>query len=260
MVEREAQPVTRFVLLYALAWAGGVIGYTPLLTILLPMQVAGLAGRVAGVDWLAWIALAGAIAASLGGILFGWLSDITGNRRGWIAVGLVLSSLLLVAVGRMESLGGLIVTIVAWQLALNMMLGPLSAWAGDVVPDRAKGLLGGMMAFAPGLGALAGVIVTQPGVGTGTLRLELVAQEVQVHLHSHLGLPRLDNSVLADSSQAVAVVELQQLEEPVDQVVVESELIRAIQLQEMVLRIPVAVEVEQRMFRARSLQEMAAVV
>lgn len=178
MAEPASPGATRFVLLYALAWAGGVIGYTPLLTILLPVQVDGLAGRAAGVDWLAWIALAGALAASLGGILFGWLSDITGNRRGWIGAGLVLSSLLLVAVGRMESLAALIGTIVAWQLALNMMLGPLSAWAGDMVPDRAKGLLGGMMAFAPALGALSGIVVTQPGLGTETVRLELVAAMV----------------------------------------------------------------------------------
>ena len=178
MAEPASPGATRFVLLYALAWAGGVIGYTPLLTILLPVQVDGLAGRAAGVDWLAWIALAGALAASLGGILFGWLSDITGNRRGWIGAGLVLSSLLLVAVGRMESLAALIGTIVAWQLALNMMLGPLSAWAGDMVPDRAKGLLGGMMAFAPAFGALSGIVVTQPGLGTETVRLELVAAMV----------------------------------------------------------------------------------
>ena len=76
-------------LLYALAWAGGTIAYTPLLTLLLPVQVAQLAGRAAGVDWLAYIALTGAIAASLGGIAFGYLSDVTRNRRGWIAAGLV---------------------------------------------------------------------------------------------------------------------------------------------------------------------------
>ena len=82
--------LNRFILLYALAWAGGTIGYVPLLSILLPVQVAGLAGKTAGVDWLAYIALIGAIAASLAGILFGYLSDITRNRRGWIVGGLVL--------------------------------------------------------------------------------------------------------------------------------------------------------------------------
>lgn len=170
----------RFVLLYALAWAGGTIAYMPLLTILLPVQVSGLAGKAAGVDWLAYVALAGAIAASAGGILFGYLSDITRNRRGWILTGLLLSCGLLLAIGQTKTLPELILAIVGWQLALNMMLGPLAAWAGDVVPDRRKGLLGGLMAFAPGLGALAGAIVTQPGLAAGEMRLTVVAVLVAI--------------------------------------------------------------------------------
>lgn len=170
--------LNRFILLYALAWAGGTIGYVPLLSILLPVQVAGLAGKTAGVDWLAYIALIGAIAASLAGILFGYLSDITRNRRGWIVGGLVLSCIMLPVIGQMNSLPTLVVSIVVWQLGLNMMLGPLAAWAGDVVPDNQKGMLGGLMAFAPGLGALAGALVTVPGLAGGTVRLILVATMV----------------------------------------------------------------------------------
>lgn len=174
----DATPAARpdtFVLLYALAWAGGAIAYTPLLTILLPSQVANLAGTDAGIGWLARIALAGALAASLGNIAFGYLSDITGNRRGWIAGGLVLSALLLPQIGSAQTLGGLIAAVVAWQLALNMMLAPLAAWAGDRVPDSSKGLLGGLMAIAPGAGALSGALVTQPGLIPGTERLWVVA-------------------------------------------------------------------------------------
>jgi MFS family permease len=173
-VAERPSATDRFVLLFALAWAGGTIAYVPLLTILLPVQVAGLAGRTVGVDWLAYVALAGAIAASAGGILFGYLSDLTRNRRGWIAAGLVLSCSLLMLIGRAQSLPELILGVVCWQLALNMMLCPLAAWAGDVVPDGRKGRLGGLMAFAPGLGALSGAIVTQPGLATGEARLVLV--------------------------------------------------------------------------------------
>lgn len=162
-------------LLYALAWAGGAVAYTPLLTILLPGRVAGLAGSEAGIGWLAQIALAGALAASAGSIVFGYLSDITGNRRGWIAAGLVLSSALLPLIGSALTLNGLILAIVGWQLALNMMLAPLAAWAGDQVPDRRKGMLGGFMAFAPAIGALSGAIVTQPGLAQEGQRLGLVA-------------------------------------------------------------------------------------
>ncbi len=162
-------------LLYALAWGGGAVAYTPLLTILLPGRVAALAGSEAGIGWLAQIALAGALAASVGSIGFGYLSDITRNRRGLIAAGLVLSCLLLPLIGRAQALGALIVAIVGWQLALNLMLAPLAAWAGDRVPDRRKGMLGGFMAFAPAMGALSGAIVTQPGLAYGDQRLVLVA-------------------------------------------------------------------------------------
>lgn len=173
-------PVDRFIMLFALAWAGGTIGYVPLLSILLPVQVAGLAGKTAGVDWLAYIALVGAISASLGGILFGYLSDITSNRRGWILVGLALSCSFLLLIGRMTGLPELVTMIIAWQLGLNMMLGPLAAWAGDVVPDDRKGMLGGLMAFAPGLGALSGALVTLPGLAEESERLACVAALVAV--------------------------------------------------------------------------------
>ncbi|MFM5894557.1 MAG: MFS transporter [Novosphingobium sp.] len=168
----------RFVLRYALAWAGGMVAYTPLLTVLLPVKVAALAGEQARVDWLATIALVGAVAASLGGILFGYLSDITRNRRGWIAAGLVLSCGLLQAIGEAQSRTGLICAIALWQLALNMMLGPLAALAGDVVPDDHKGRLGGLMAFAPGLGALSGAVVTLPWLVDPQVRLMLIAAMV----------------------------------------------------------------------------------
>ncbi len=69
----------------------------------------------------------------------------------------------------------LIVLLVVWQLGLNMMLGPLAAWAGDVVPDHQKGTLGGLLAFAPAAGALSGTLVTIPGMAEPDTRMALVA-------------------------------------------------------------------------------------
>src|SRR3546814_14725894 len=65
--------------------------------------------------------------------------------------------------------------IIAWQLTLNMMLGPLAAWAGDCVPDDQKGLLGGLLAFSPALGAWSGALVTWPGMVSGESRLIVIA-------------------------------------------------------------------------------------
>jgi len=42
VADQQAAGRTRFLLLYALAWAGGSIGYVPFLTILLPVRVAAL--------------------------------------------------------------------------------------------------------------------------------------------------------------------------------------------------------------------------
>lgn len=171
----EKRQSTRFMLLYALAVAGGAIAYVPLLTILLPVMVEAVAAD-ASVTWLALIAFAGAVAASLTNIAFGWLSDRTGHRRGWILGGLAGSSLLLIAIGQMvANLPLLVVTLVAWQVFLNMMLGPLAAWGGDLVPDHQKGALGGLLALAPALGALSGTLVTFPGLAGSGVRLWLVA-------------------------------------------------------------------------------------
>jgi MFS family permease len=165
---------TRFLLLYALASAGGAIAYVPFLTLLLPARMAELAGA-ADVEWLGYSTFLGAVAASIGGIVFGWLSDRTGGRRGWIAGGLLLAILLLLAVPLAKDVTALVAIIVAWQVALNMMLGPLAAWGGDLVPDEQKGLLGGLLALSPALGAWSGALVTLPGVVSLEQRLVVIA-------------------------------------------------------------------------------------
>ena len=164
----------RFLWLYALAAAGGAVAYVPFLTILLPERIAVFAGQEK-VETLAYGAFAGAIAASLANIGFGWASDRTTSRRPWIYTGLALSSVLLVAMREIDSLPRLLIMLVCWQVALNMMLGPLSAWAGDHVPDAQKGFLGGLLAFAPALGALSAAIVTIPGLAGADMRLVIIA-------------------------------------------------------------------------------------
>lgn len=176
-------PATRqppaFLWLYALAWAGGAVAYVPLLTILLPVRVAELADGQQ-VHWLAYITFFGALAASVGGIVFGWASDRTGSRRPWIACGLAGTVLLGLAMSIADSMGLLLLLIVLWQLALNMMLLPLAAWAADHVPRGQLGYLGGLLAFSPALGSAAGALVTIRGLADWEGRLALVAMLVVV--------------------------------------------------------------------------------
>lgn len=152
----------RFLYLYALAVAGGAVAYMPFLTLLLPVRATSLSSDAA-LNILAVAAFAGAIAASLANIAFGWASDRSGARRPWILAGLVLSSCLLLCIPLATDVWILVAIIVIWQCGLNMMLAPLAAWAGDTIPDSQKGLLGGLLALAPALGALSGALITLPG-------------------------------------------------------------------------------------------------
>ncbi|MFL0355663.1 MFS transporter [Erythrobacter sp. GH1-10] len=177
-MNEAAQPATRqpvwFLVLFALAAGGGAIAYVPLLTVLLPLKVTALMGAE-DVPSLARTTFYGAIIASLANIAFGMASDRSGTRLPWVLTGLISSSVLLLMIGRAGSLIELILLVMAWQMCLNMMLGPLLAWAGDCVPDSQKGLLGGLLAIAPAMGALAGSLVTFESVVAEEYRMFTVA-------------------------------------------------------------------------------------
>jgi MFS family permease len=174
-----AKQSKQFLYLYALAVAGGSIAYIPFLTLLLPVRAAQIAGNNA-ISLLAYAAFFGAISASIANIGFGWLSDRSKDRRSWIAAGLIGASALLPAMQFATGSYMLIAMIICWQISLNMMLAPLSAWAGDCVPDCQKGLLGGLLALAPALGALSGTLVTLDGFASPNGRLLWVAALVCV--------------------------------------------------------------------------------
>lgn len=153
-----------FLRAYAAAWSGGAIAYTPFLTLLLPARFSELAG-VNDVPWLAFCATMGAIAASLSNIFWGWASDASAvagwhGRKPWIAIGLVATGLTSVGIATATTASVLVIAVSAWQVTLNLLLGPMGAYAADSVPDRQKGVLGGMMSFGPALAALTTIAVS----------------------------------------------------------------------------------------------------
>nr|WP_277622853.1 MFS transporter [Sphingomonas telluris] len=125
-----------------------------------PARIWAIAGDSA-IQWLSAATFAGAIAASIGNVAFGWASDLVGTRRIWAAAGLCLTIVSYVLMYFASSLFEIVSAIVFYQLALNMLLSPLTAWAADVVPDEEKGFLGGWLAAGPPIGAIAGVLATQ---------------------------------------------------------------------------------------------------
>lgn len=179
------------------------MAYVPLLTVLLPARLETLAGEEA-VNWLAYIAFCGALAASVGNIAAGLFSDVIHRRRWPAAVGLLGYALLTPLFGTVTTLAGLLVLIAAWQTALNFLLAPLAAWAGDCVPDQQKGLLGGLLAFAPATGAAAGALVTVPGLGGFETRLLVVTALVAAAVLPVLllGCPRPMPELIAQTAPA----------------------------------------------------------
>lgn len=187
-----------FLLLYALANAGGVVAYAPLLSLLLPARIAAVAGS-AQLGWLSLATLLGALSASLSNILWGWASDLRGSRRGWAAGGLAatLGSYLLLAFA--DAPAAIVAAVVAFQAAVNMLLAPLAAWAADAVPDDRKGVLGGLLGAGPPVGALAGVVATLPGLPGEGARLAAVCAMVAA-----LTLPLLAAAPAGSAPAAVA--------------------------------------------------------
>lgn len=152
-------------LAFGLANAGAVIGYLPLLSLLLPLKVAAVAGD-ARLGVLTACAMLGAVAASLANILFGWLSDASvargGGRRGWIAMGAVATIASFAGVAAARTPTAIVLAVIVFQLAVNAIIAPLLAMMAEEIPDAQKGVAGGLLAFgaplASGLSALAVVV------------------------------------------------------------------------------------------------------
>ena len=174
---------TAFLLVYALAYAGGVIGYLPLLSLLLPLKIEGVAGE-ARLDIFTATVIAGSIAASLSNLLFGWLSDAAvakgRGRRAWVVGGLIATTLSYVLIARATGPVEIVAAVVLFQVALNAALAPLVTIMADEIPDGQKGMAGGLLALAnPVASGVSAALVSLGGLGEAA-RLALVVVAMTV--------------------------------------------------------------------------------
>lgn len=143
------RPLSAGEALYVLAYMGANIAFMPFLVLLLPRRVASIGVAAGGEHLLALLVLAGGITASLANIVAGQISDHAmarrGNRRRAIAGGLAC---LLASYGVLAfSYSPLVLAlgVIGFQIAVNLLLGPMGPLIADYIPDERKGHIAGFL-------------------------------------------------------------------------------------------------------------------
>lgn len=152
-----------FIALYTLAQIGAFIAFIPMLNLLLPLkaEAVDLSGKAI---LLSQVTVLGAVVAGLANLGAGVLSDATrgpwGRRRPWIAGGAVAVAAAHGLVYLADGLWSLLAAMVAFQIALNLMFGPLNAILADRVPDHQKGTVSALQGLAlPTAGLFSAVVL-----------------------------------------------------------------------------------------------------
>jgi len=145
----HTRPLSASAALYVLAYLGAHIAFMPLLVLLLPRRVAHIATAGGGEQLLSLLVLVGGITASLANIIAGHMSDKTmarqGNRRLTVASGLacliVTYGVLAISYNPLSLTAG----VIAFQIAVNLLLSPMGALISDHIPDQHKGRVAGFL-------------------------------------------------------------------------------------------------------------------
>jgi MFS family permease len=203
-----------FIALYTLAQIGAFIAFIPMLNLLLPLkaEAVDLSGKAV---LLSQVMVIGAVVAGFANLAAGVLSDATrgpwGRRRPWIAGGAVAVAATHGLVYLADGLWSLIAAVVAFQIALNLMFGPLNAVLADRVPDKQKGTVSALQGLALPTAGLFSAVVLAMALGGLAERFLITALAVPLLVlpfallvpdQSEAGLavtrPRLSLGVLTD--------------------------------------------------------------
>ena len=151
-----------FIAAFTLAQIGAYVSFMPLFQVLLPLKAEAIDSSNKAVV-LSQVAIWGAIVASVANLLAGAISDRTtsrfGRRRPWMiagALGTVASYLMIM---RAHSALSLMLGVVCFQLAFNLLFSALLAVLPDRVPDVQKGRVAAFLSLGHPIGSMAGAVL-----------------------------------------------------------------------------------------------------
>lgn len=163
---------------YLVLFLAAFIGLAPLFQIVAPLHAAALDAR-GKTEILSRAMVWGAITAAVANIAMGAISDRTrsrfGRRRPWIAFGAVLTVLSYVGIWRSSTPGEFVWALVAFQLAFNVLMAPLSAVFADRVPILLRSTVSAMLGLSYPLAVALGSSLMALGPQHEPGRLALLA-------------------------------------------------------------------------------------
>ena len=151
-----------FIAAFTLAQIGAYVSFMPLFQVLLPLKAAAIDGAGKAV-LLSHVAIFGAITASIANLLAGAISDRTtsrfGRRRPWMVVGALATVASYFLIMTADTASKLILGMIGFQLAFNLLFSAMLAVLPDRVPDVQKGRVAAFLSLGHPIGAMAGAVL-----------------------------------------------------------------------------------------------------
>lgn len=151
-----------FLIGYAVAYIGAFIGVAPLLQILAPLHAAVI-DPAAKAEILSQAIFYGCMAAGVGNIVGGAVSDRTrsrhGRRRPWIVVGAVLTVCSYGVILASRTPLAMVAGLVSFQIAFNILLAPLITLFADRMPENRRGAMSAVVGMAYPLAVAGGSVL-----------------------------------------------------------------------------------------------------
>ena len=144
-----------FIAAFTLAQIGAYVSFMPLFQVLLPLKAEAIdsAGKAV---LLSHVAIFGSITASLANLLAGAISDRTtsrfGRRRPWMVVGGLATVASYFFIMTADTELKLMLGVVGFQLAFNLLFSAMLAVLPDRVPDAQKGRVAAFLSLGHPIG------------------------------------------------------------------------------------------------------------